>query len=140
MAMIFDKNLNNDIIKIIEARHHDPFSILGLHQQDDQAIVRAFLPDTLNANIDGELPMSRIEGTDMFVWQGDAKAIHWPYKIHRERHTGDEVAFHDPYSIMPQLSEYDLHLFSEGKHWHAYKVLGAHVHEVEGIKGTLFAT
>jgi 1,4-alpha-glucan branching enzyme len=140
MAMIFDKNLNNDIIKIIEARHHDPFSILGFHQQDDQAIVRAFLPDTLNASIDGELPMSRIEGTDMFVWHGNANAIHWPYKIHRQRHAGDEVAFHDPYSIMPQLSEYDLHLFSEGKHWHAYKVLGAHVHEVEGIKGILFAT
>lgn len=138
--MIFDKNLNADIIKIIEARHHDPFSVLGLHQEDGQAVVRAFLPDTQKASIDGKLPMTRIEGSDMFVWQGEQNEIRWPYKIHRERHNGAEVAFHDPYSIMPQLSEYDLHLFSEGKHWHAYKVLGAHVYEVEGIKGTLFAT
>ncbi|MED5509122.1 MAG: 1,4-alpha-glucan branching protein GlgB [Pseudomonadota bacterium] len=140
MAMIFDKNLNDDIIKIVEARHHDPFSVLGLHQQDDKVIVRAFLPDTAEAKIDNKLPMTRIEGSDVFVWLGNAKDIRWPYKIHRQRHNGDEVAYHDPYSIMPQLSEYDLHLFSEGKHWHAYKILGAHVHEVEGIKGTLFAT
>lgn len=138
--MIFDKNLNDDIIKIIEARHHDPFSVLGLHQQNDKAIVRAFLPDTAEAKIDDSLPMTRIEGTDVFVWLGDASEIKWPYKIHRQRHNGEAVAFHDAYSIMPQLSEYDLHLFSEGKHWHAYKILGAHTYEVEGIKGTLFAT
>lgn len=138
--MIFDKNLNDDIIKIIEARHHDPFSVLGFHQQNDKAIVRAFLPDTAEAKIDNTLPMTRIEGTDVFIWLGHASEIKWPYKIHRQRHNGEAVAFHDAYSIMPQLSEYDLHLFSEGKHWHAYKILGAHTYEVEGIKGTLFAT
>jgi 1,4-alpha-glucan branching enzyme len=140
MTMIFDNNLNEDIIKIIEARHHDPFSVLGLHLNAGQAEIRAFLPDTETATIDGKLPMQRVEGSDFFVWKGPQEKITWPYKIHRHCHNGEQVAYHDPYSIMPQISDYDLHLFSEGKHWHAYKILGAHYYEVEGIKGTLFAT
>jgi 1,4-alpha-glucan branching enzyme len=138
--MIFDKNLNEDIIKIIEARHHDPFSILGLHHQNGQSIVRAFLPNTQKATIDEKLPMQRIEGTDFFHWQGEQSQITWPYKIHRLTNNNEQIAQFDAYSIMPQISEYDLHLFAEGKHWHAYKILGAHPYEVEGIKGTLFAT
>jgi 1,4-alpha-glucan branching enzyme len=140
MTMIFDKNLKADIIKIIEARHHDPFSILGYHVSQTNASVRVFLPDTDTASIDGNHQMTRVEGTDFFYWNGEKNEVTWPYKIHRQTPSGQEIVFHDPYSIMPQISEYDLHLFSQGKHWHAYKVLGAHSYEIEGIKGTLFAT
>ena len=30
--------------RIVEARHHDPFSLLGRHLQGNQVVVRAFLP------------------------------------------------------------------------------------------------
>ena len=92
--MIFDNNLNEDIIKIIEARHHDPFSVLGLHQNAGQAEIRAFLPDTDKAFIDGELPMQRVEGSDFFLWKGPQETIKWPYKIHRHRHNGEQIAYH----------------------------------------------
>jgi len=52
---------------------------------------------------------------------------------------GHEHIAHDPYSFPPQLSEFDLHLFSEGKHRHAYRILGAHVHAVDEVPGILFA-
>lgn len=138
--MVLQKNENDDIIKIIEARHHDPFSILGLHQTDDLSVIRAFLPQTQSASLNGKHAMYRIEGTDIFEWQGDQAAIDFPYKIHRISNTGNDLSHYDPYYFLPQLSDYDLHLFSEGKHWHAYHVLGAHEHEVDGIKGILFAT
>ena len=45
----------------------------------------------------------------------------------------------DPYTFGPQLGDLDLHLFGEGRHRHAYRFLGAHEHEVEGVGGVLFA-
>jgi 1,4-alpha-glucan branching enzyme len=48
--------------------------------------------------------------------------------------------FHDPYSFKPQLSDFDLHLFSAGKHLHIYRILGAHHKTIDGIDGILFAT
>ncbi|EDN71925.1 1,4-alpha-glucan branching enzyme [Beggiatoa sp. SS] len=43
------------------------------------------------------------------------------------------------HALGPQVSDFDMHLFSEGKHWHAYRFLGSHVHEVNGVGGVLFA-
>lgn len=37
------------------------------------------------------------------------------------------------------LSEMDIYLFKEGKHFHLYEKLGAHIIEIEGAKGTYFA-
>lgn len=37
------------------------------------------------------------------------------------------------------ITEYDLHLFSEGSHYRLYEKLGAHVTEQDGKKGTHFA-
>ena len=39
----------------------------------------------------------------------------------------------------PTLSEFDLHLFAEGRHWHIYNVLGAHVCRSRGTEGVRFA-
>lgn len=39
----------------------------------------------------------------------------------------------------PQLSDFCLHLFGEGKHWHVYRILGANPKVVDDIGGTLFA-
>ncbi|MDT0650943.1 1,4-alpha-glucan branching protein GlgB [Autumnicola edwardsiae] len=37
------------------------------------------------------------------------------------------------------LSEYDVHLFREGKHYHLYKKFGSHLMEHEGTQGVYFA-
>ncbi len=37
------------------------------------------------------------------------------------------------------ISEYDVHLFKEGKHFHLYKKLGSHLVDSKGIKGVYFA-
>jgi 1,4-alpha-glucan branching enzyme len=138
--MIFDKKLNDEHIKIIEARHHDPFSVLGLHETENGHVIRAFLPDTQSVSINGKHEMQRIEGTDLFIWEGPSNIVSAPYKLHKTTHADDVIVMHDPYTFMPQLSEYDIHLFAEGKHWHAYNMLGAHVKEIDGVTGVLFAT
>ena len=37
------------------------------------------------------------------------------------------------------LSDYDLHLLNEGTHWQSYEKLGAHLREIDGVKGVNFA-
>jgi 1,4-alpha-glucan branching enzyme len=131
--------LEPDLEKLVEARHHDPFSVLGKHTVKGQTLVRVYIPSAEEVTIaEGDLPMQRIEGTDIFEWQGNAKIpeqyrLIWRDKDHREHIT------HDPYSFPVQVSDFDMHLFSEGKHWHAYRFFGSHVHEADGIGGVRFA-
>lgn len=138
--MAVNQPLSEDLIKIIEARHHDPFSILGAHPHGKKTTVTVFLRDTQKAKLNNELKLDRIEGTDLFQWTGKTEKLEKPYTVDRIAGNGDAVTNHDPYSFLPQLSEYDLHLFSEGKHWHAYRILGAHPHQVDGVDGILFST
>jgi len=137
--MILSKKLSDGLTKIMEARHHDPFEVLGTHQNKKSTTVRAFLPDTQKAWLDPDLPMVRLEGTDIFEYTGKNK-LSTPITINRVTGNNATISHVDPYSFPPQLSEFDLHLFSEGKHWHAYRILGAHAHQVEGVHGILFAT
>lgn len=39
----------------------------------------------------------------------------------------------------PTLSDFDLYLFGEGRHWHIYNVLGAHPCRQQGTEGVRFA-
>ena len=131
----------DEINKIIDARHHDPFAVLGRHTAESgDTVIRAFLPNAQGATVaDTEIKLERRKGTDIFEWQGDASKV----KPHYDIMWSDGETKHqhcDPYTFAPQLSDFDIHLFGEGKHWHAYKILGAHPHTVDGISGVLFAT
>jgi 1,4-alpha-glucan branching enzyme len=41
--------------------------------------------------------------------------------------------------VVEFITEYDIYLFREGKHFSLYEKLGAHVMELKGVKGTFFA-
>lgn len=45
----------------------------------------------------------------------------------------------DPYGFGPILSDVDLHLFAEGKHYKMNHALGAHATTIEGVDGVRFA-
>ncbi|MGB0126580.1 MAG: alpha-amylase family glycosyl hydrolase, partial [Rhodocyclaceae bacterium] len=132
--------LNDDQIRIIEARHHDPFAVLGRHPIDEGVLVRAFIPHATEVSIaEGNLPMVRVGGTDFFEWRGPASAVPEHYRlIWRDEGHHQHIAY-DPYCYGPQISDFDLYLFGEGKNWRAYNVMGAHEHEVDGVAGVLFS-
>lgn len=133
--------LSEDQRKIAEARHHDPFIILGLHRASGQSSVFVFAPGIEEISIfPGELPMKRIPDSDFFTWSGHDAEIPDHYQLSKIDRDGHKSVNFDPYCFLPQLSDYDLHLFSEGKHWNIYQILGAHPHTVDGIEGVLFAT
>ncbi|MFP3983314.1 MAG: 1,4-alpha-glucan branching protein GlgB [Desulfurivibrionaceae bacterium] len=133
--------MKEEIRKIAEARHHDPFAVLGRHPDGNGGVaVRVNIPFAEKVWIEnGNLPMERIEGTDVFTWSGEEQQIPYHYRIKWIDDQDAEHIRHDPYTFPSQLSDFDLYLFNQGKHWHAYRFLGSHVTQIEGVSGILFA-
>jgi 1,4-alpha-glucan branching enzyme len=132
--------ISADFRRLLEARHHDPFALLGKHLHADEERVRAFIPGAAWVRIaENEAHLQRIANTDLFEWHGPTGEVPDRYRLTwRDSHGAEHTAY-DPYCFPPQLSDYDLHLFGEGRHWHIYRILGAHHREVEGISGVQFA-
>ena len=134
------QHLEEPLIRIIESRHHDPFEVLGKHILGEHALIRVFLPLAESATIvETAQPMKRTEGTDFFEWYGASNQVPERYSIAWTDRRGRQHCTHDPYCFPRQLEDFDLHLLSQGKHWHAYKFLGAHPHSADGVTGVLFA-
>jgi 1,4-alpha-glucan branching enzyme len=134
------RDLPEDVRRVLEARHHDPFQVLGRHPDGEGAVVRALLPRAEKVHIlENGIELDRVEGTDLFLWQGPADAVPQRYRLHW--HDAHDNVHHryDPYCFPPQLGDFDLHLFGEGRHWHAYHFLGAHPRDAEGVAGVQFA-
>jgi len=129
-----------ELQQVLNAAHRDPFTVLGRHFEGDRLRIRALIPRAESVSIaDGGHVMHRVEGTDIFEWWGGADQVPERYRlIWRDDEHREHIA-HDPYCYPPQLSDFDLHLFGEGKHWHAHRLLGARVHETEGAAGVLFS-
>ena len=132
--------LDKELIKIRDAKHHDPFAVLGRHPMGDQTLVRVYNPRATEvAIVEGDLHLQRISGSDFFEWRGDGGALPHHYRLVWRDKDHREHINHDPYSYGLQISDFDLHLFNEGRHHHAYRFLGAHEHEADGTAGILFA-
>jgi len=126
--------------RLLEARHHDPFEVLGRHVEGGRCVVRALLPQAERVRIpECGVELARVEGTDLFVWEGDPGLVPERYRLHWYDAQGKVHHRHDPYTFPPLLGDFDLHLFGEGRHWHAYRFLGAHPRTVDGVAGVLFA-
>ncbi len=103
-------------------------------------MVRVFLPHADQVVIvETDQPMERIPGSDFFEWHGASDSIPTHYSISWINESGERQSRVDPYCFAPQLQQFDMHLFKEGNHWHAYRFLGAHFYATEGYTGTLFA-
>ena len=61
------KPLNSNLLQIIAATHHDPFSVLGRHVKNNKTTITAFLPYAESVHIVGQgEALSRIPDTDFF--------------------------------------------------------------------------
>jgi 1,4-alpha-glucan branching enzyme len=138
---VSDSNtLDTDLRRLVEGRHHEAFSVLGAHREGDQTRVRVYLPFARSVHLPDlgvELTQRSREG--IFEWLGDGSRLPAHYRVTWEDEAGVEHTHVDPYTFDPQIGDLDMHWFSEGRHWHAYRFLGAHLSQIDGIAGTLFA-
>jgi 1,4-alpha-glucan branching enzyme len=133
-----------EIQAIIEARHGDPFSFLGMHRTAHGVCVRAMLPAAQEmAVVDavtGELVArgERIHPDGFFVATIACRKQPFRYRL-QVLSGGIRQEFYDIYSFPPVLGELDIYLLREGNHLASYSKLGAHPHLHEGIEGAAFA-
>jgi len=138
------RKVNSAAEALLQARAHDPFAYLGLHQNNAGCVIRLFLPHQARAavEIDGQWqPMQRIlaEGMQggLFEWHG-AQAPAQPYRLQiDDGHVAHET--YDPYSFPNPISEHDLYLFGEGRLYQAHRMLGAQPMTLLGVSGVNFA-
>jgi 1,4-alpha-glucan branching enzyme len=121
--------------------------VLGSHpiEQDGKTVwvVRAYLPNASAAWVVRpeerlEYPMQSVHDAHFFECTIDTPELaNYQLRIQEGEH---ERVINDPYAFRsPRLTDFDLHLFSEGNHHRIYEKLGAHTTEIDGVKGVYFA-
>ncbi|PIW38027.1 MAG: 1,4-alpha-glucan branching enzyme [Hydrogenophilales bacterium CG15_BIG_FIL_POST_REV_8_21_14_020_62_31] len=126
--------------RILQARHHDPFSFLGLHSEGGAPILRVLRPHAeavVMLLADGEQPLILKDKRGLFEWRGK-QAPARPIRL-RVQEDGKTFEITDPYTFPPMLGEQELYLFNEGRLLEAYRTLGSHVVNHEGVDGVGFA-
>jgi 1,4-alpha-glucan branching enzyme len=135
----------SQISAIDRGDHDNPFSVLGMHECSNPSgiVIRAFKPfaervEIVNEKSGKRVEMSRISDAGLF--EGVFKNVKKPFPYHFliTWSGSDPVEMKDAYSFGPTLSEFDLHLWGEGSHHYAYRFMGAHLMELDGVKGTRF--
>jgi len=124
---------------LVEARLHDPFSVLGLHRKGGHFSVRVFEPGAERAwlHAGGDWVEMQAEGDGLFRWTG-ASVPPSPYRL-RITHGGHTRERHDAYAFPPVIADDELYLFNEGRLLQAYRTLGSHPDERSGVSGYRFA-
>ena len=131
------------LTRIQHGWHHDPFEWLGLHPARPGYVIRAFLPTAETVELEGVGAMTRFEGSDTFeihLSRAQKESLPAHYRLcWLEKGTNEKHCVVSAYSFLPVLSDFDLDLFSAGRHLHIYRFLGAHLQTIDGVEGCLFA-
>jgi 1,4-alpha-glucan branching enzyme len=136
---------NEEIDAIINAKHQDIFSVLGMHKHPTESglIVRAFLPEAQNVEVIDSKTNKLVTVLDLVdqagLFERKLGRRRNPFNYHlRVVYKSETVAIDDPYRYPSMVNNDDLYLFCEGTHEKAYQWMGAHGREVDNVQGTHF--
>jgi 1,4-alpha-glucan branching enzyme len=133
----------SDLRALLEARHSQPHSVLGVHPiSDSECLVRAFHPEACGATCvpeDGPaVPMQSL-GAGLFgAVLSFAKRLP-RYRLKYDFPDAGSWEGDDAYRFLPTLGEQDLHYFGEGTHKRLWEVMGARRLAVDDVDGVAFA-
>lgn len=120
-------------------RFKDPFSFLGAHAYKNSYEIRVYLPAAKNVNIiinDKKVIAKRYNSSDLFIATSNEMPSQ-PYKCNVE-YANSALCFYDEYSFVSSLDTDAMYLFNEGSLEHAYKHIGAHFINQQGVDGVRF--
>lgn len=138
----------DQIYSVLYSDIPDPFEVLGIHESEfdgkKMISIRALDPEAeeiwvIDSETGKEFQMERIHKYGFFERLFLDREHIFKYKLKKVYPSGVEVTLYDPYSFPPSISEEDLYLYNRGKLHFAYNDFGAHLREIDGIKGVLFA-
>ncbi len=119
--------------RLIHGEHHDPHSLLGLHQGQ----VCLYRPGAKEIFLEFRgriVAATQIHAKGIFAF--DVGEATWQdYRIYHQ----SGLLAHDPYVFSPTWGEMDSHLFSRGVHYEIFNALGAKECVHQGVTGVRFA-
>ncbi|MFP4418191.1 MAG: 1,4-alpha-glucan branching enzyme, partial [Chitinispirillaceae bacterium] len=136
---------SQQINDLLRSDLQDPFSVLGMHEEQTGLSIRAFLPGVKsvvvrnreNSKSVGE--MQKVHEQGVYVLHLARRKKIFAYELLIEKPDGSKETQIDPYSFLPVMSEESRYLFNEGNHQGVYNDLGSHVKEIDGVGGVVFA-
>lgn len=141
--------LSNRFQRLVSATEWDPFSVLGPHRGESTdssgVCIRAFLPEAAEVavlpgqNGNTPIPMKLVHPAGVFEARWDGHPFGTDYQFRIVDRQGKSSQRHDPYAFLPRISDFDLHLFGEGRLYKAYEQLGSQVCTHQDIQGVNFA-
>ncbi len=126
---------------LVDGRHADPFSLLGVFAGPGGTFARAFIPGAEAAeahSLSGEMlgTLARVDAAGLF--EGAIEGAPQPLK-YRAQGLGAQWWVTDPYTFGPVLGPMDDFFMGEGTHLRLHDKMGAHPIDHEGAQGTHFA-
>ena len=138
----------NQLEQLVQGYHWDPLAILGAHPmvQGNSPFVeiRCFLPEASDVALlsspqsQQSVSMKRIHKDGLFEAIVPGPLETNLYRLRVTDYAGQVTERHDPYAFPPLLTDFELHLFTEGTFFKAYETIGAHLRTVQGIAGVHF--
>ncbi|WP_426360086.1 1,4-alpha-glucan branching protein GlgB [Pseudocolwellia sp. HL-MZ19] len=141
LSILNEKTIN----AIVSAKHEDIFSVLGMHPHPEKTglIIRNFLPAAKAVTVIDRVTQEKlcssvqVESSGLFEGFIDTEESSIDYQL-LVKYQSSEIVVEDVYRFASLLENDDLYLFGEGTHEQTYQWMGAHVKEVNGIKGVNF--
>jgi 1,4-alpha-glucan branching enzyme len=136
------------LVAVASGTADDPFAILGAHAATDNGrsaiVIRTMQPSATAVELlvgDHAIPMERRHRDGVFevVIDADGRSPRDLFYRFRVLEDGTSRELVDPYRFGQVLSDFDLHLFSEGTHYRAWEKLGSRRLSVDGLTGVHFA-
>ncbi|MDZ7820973.1 MAG: hypothetical protein U5N26_03670 [Candidatus Marinimicrobia bacterium] len=137
-------NLKNRMHDIRDGICHDPHAVLGMHENSRlEKVIRVYQPEAVGVSVTLSESGKRLDLSPAEVdgfWSVAFKSESFEqYEVHAEYPDGNRDDYVHPYQFMPRITEEDAYLFGKGDHHFIYEKLGAHVCEIDGVKGVSFA-
>ena len=131
--------------KISQFEESRPFEVLGPHKMklNHTVVINAYLPLALEAwiRIKGEKKkheMKRLNTDGIYQTIFTDRKDIISYRIIFLNEKDELTEIDDPYSFQVKISDLDLHLLGEGKHYKSYEKLGSKIDTIKKTKGVQF--
>jgi 1,4-alpha-glucan branching enzyme len=131
--------------ELMAGKINAPKHLLGNHDYGDGQIITVYRPHSDSVQITSHTgkkvhDMEKV-GEDGFYAAYFEKKVYEGTKYRIVTHYQDQttVTSADAYAFESQITDFDVYLMSEGKHYEIYEKLGAHPTTIDGVKGVYFA-
>lgn len=141
-----NKNIYNlmnwpDIEGIVYSECDNPKELLGAHKCLEGILIQVFRPDAVEACIIMEnnkrYPMEKVDEAGYYAVCIPGRRV-VSYQVEIEDIHGKKIVYYDPYQYPTQLTEAFIKKYNNGGCYDVYKNMGAHIKNVNGVKGINF--